>query len=107
MNCTGWTVGGCYGFCSCTDVKSCVEQNCGGYPTATSDCKRDCQALGSYMGKNQNKQWVSCVESVCEGEGADKKCGWECPNCIDACTNGGGGIDKVECGAEANAKCKY
>ena len=107
MNCTGWTVGGCYGFCSCTDIKLCVEQNCGGYPAATSECIRECQALGSYMGKNQNKAWASCVTSLCITEDGVEKCGWECPNCIDSCTNGGNGIDKVECGNEANAKCVY
>ncbi len=107
MNCAGWTTTGCYGFCSCEDVKQCVETKCGGYKDGDRDCIHDCQSLGSYLGKNQNKAWVKCVESLCIEQDGKKECGWDCDRCIKDCTQGGDGVDAVECGSDHNDKCSY
>lgn len=102
-NCTEYSGLMCYKFCSCTAVKACVEQECGGYKTGTDECVTTCEDFGSYEGKNQASSWRKFVESCCETDqsGNPTACGFESENCIKE-------ADKnYSCGSTANAKCPY
>jgi len=81
MNCVDYTTTGCYGFCSCANVKKCVEDTCGGYINGTFDCISECQSHGSSTGKNQHKSWKSFIESCCDQNGTS--CGFDNQDCVD------------------------
>lgn len=102
-NCTEWNGMMCYKFCSCSAIKTCVADECGGYETGTSECVKDCEDQGSHEGKNQHKAWRTTIESCCETDssGNPTLCGFESQACIDY-------SDKNNsCGNTINSKCNY
>jgi hypothetical protein len=83
-NCTEWDGMMCYKFCSCPAVRRCVEQECGEYKDADSDCIKECEDLGSHDGKKEHAAWRNFVESCCETDqaGNPTACGFEAEQCI-------------------------
>ncbi len=103
-NCTEWDGMMCYKFCSCPAIKRCVQQECGDYATADSNCIRDCENFGSYAGKNEHAAWRNMVEICCETDmaGNTTACGFESQECINRANQ------EFPCNQDiAHDKCPY
>ena len=111
-NCTAFEVDECYRFCSCSEVKTCIEQECGGYPKSNAEnteekvnCMETCESWGSKIGKGESAGYRQLIESCCEQDqqGNPTKCGWDSSTCIQNAPSSA----NATCGTEDNAKCPY
>ena len=99
VNCTRWSTTGCFGFCSCGEVKLCVDQCPGGQATTDGECVTACKALGSQAGKGEYNAWRTFILSCCDQGGT--KCGFDNQDCIDQATK------DYPCAVNDQPKCEY
>ena len=114
QNCTEYGTTMCYRFCSCSEVKTCIEQECGGYPKSNAEntdekkaCMETCESWGSKIGKGESKGYRELIESCCETDQQGNStgvCAWDSQdNCVKQMPSQAG----ATCGTEDNAKCPY
>lgn len=112
-NCTEWSALMCYKFCSCAEVKTCIEQECGGYPTSNAEntdekkaCISKCEDEGNHVGKKEAQDYRTAIESCVETDQSGNPTGnnaWDSDTCKEQMPSQAG----VTCGTEDNAKCPY
>ena len=112
QNCTEYGTTMCYRFCSCSEVKTCIEQECGGYPNSNAEntdekkaCMEECESWGSKIGKGEAAGYRQLIESCCEQDqqGNTTACGWDSSTCLQQAPSQAG----ATCGTEDNQKCPY
>ena len=84
-NCTSFNTMMCYQFCSCAEVQTCIEQECGGYPKSNAentdekkDCMDKCEDLGNQVGKTQASAYRELIENCSDSNG---KTAWDSDTC--------------------------
>ena len=112
QNCTEYGVMLCHRFCSCSEVKACIEQECGGYPKSNAEntdekkaCMEECESWGSKIGEGEASGYRQLIESCCEQDqqGNTGACGWDSSTCLDQAPSQA----NATCGTEDNPKCPY
>ena len=112
QNCTEFGTTMCYRFCSCSEVKACIEQECGGYPNSNAEntdekkaCMETCESWGSKIGKGEAAGYRQLIESCCEQDqqGNTGACGWDSSTCLQQAPSQA----NATCGTENNDKCPY
>lgn len=84
-NCTEYDFTMCYKFCSCAEVQTCIETECGGYPASNAEntdekkkCMDECENWGSQVGSKQASAYRELVESCSEQNGPSA---WDSDGC--------------------------
>jgi len=112
QNCTEYGVTMCYRFCSCSEVKACIDSECGGYPNSNAEntdekkaCMEECESWGSKIGKGEAAGYRQLIESCCEqdNQGNVGACGWDSSTCLQNAPSQA----NATCGTEDNPKCPY
>ena len=111
-NCTEFGVTMCHKFCSCSEIKTCIEQECGGYPKSNAEntdekikCMETCESWGSEIGFCEANGYRTLIESCCEQDqqGNTTACGWDSSTCIQQAPSQA----NATCGTGDNPKCPY
>ena len=98
-NCTEHITLMCFKFCSCSEIKTCVQQECGGYSnSADTDCLDECESWGSQLGKGEAGGWRSFIESCSDSDGNKA---FDSKTCVDEANK------NYDCGSSDHAKCPY
>ena len=112
-NCTEYGVNMCHRFCSCSEVKTCIEQECGGYPKSNAEntdekiaCMETCESWGNQLGAEEASGYRMIIESCCETDAAGNStgvCGWDSSNCVQKAPSQA----NATCGTGNDPKCPY
>ena len=113
QNCTEYGVTMCYRFCSCTEVQTCIENECGGYPKSNAEntdekiaCMENCESWGSKIGKGEAKGYRQLIESCCEQDNQGNNtgvCGWDSSTCLQNAPSQA----NATCGNGDDSRCPY
>lgn len=112
QNCTEFGVTMCHKFCSCSEIKTCIEQECGGYPKSNAEntdekkkCMETCESWGSKIGYGEANGYRTLIESCCEQDqqGNTGACGWDSSTCIDQAPSQA----NATCGSGDDSRCPY
>lgn len=106
-NCTDFSALMCHKFCSCAEIQTCIEQECGGYPKSNAEnteekqkCMSACEDLGSEIGEGEAKGYRDLIESCYDNNG---NTAWDSDTCKDQAPSQA----EWTCGSEDNPKCPY
>lgn len=112
-NCTEYGVTMCHKFCSCSEIKTCIDTECGGYPKSNAEntdekvaCMEKCESWGSEIGEGEASGYRMIIESCCEIDQQGNStgvCGWDSDNCIKNAPSQA----NATCGTGDNPKCPY
>ena len=112
-NCTEYGVTMCHKFCSCSEIKTCIEQECGGYPKSNAEntdekkaCMETCESWGSKIGEEEASGYRMIIESCCETDNQGNStgvCGWDSSTCIQQ----GPSQANATCGTGDDSRCPY
>ncbi len=98
-NCTEHITLMCFKFCSCSEIKACVEKECGGYSNTTdSACMEECESWGSQTGAGEAGSWRKFIQSCSDSDGNK---GFDSKTCVDQANQ------DYSCGTSDHAKCPY
>jgi hypothetical protein len=98
-NCTEYITLMCFKFCSCSEIKTCVEQECGGYSnSADADCLEECESWGSQLGEGEASGWRKFIQSCSDSDGNKA---FDSKTCVDEANK------NYDCGASDHEKCPY
>lgn len=104
-NCTEHITLMCFKFCSCSEVKACVEKDCGGYSnSADTDCIETCESWGNKVGKGEASGWRGFIQNCYEtdqGGNPTGVSGFDSQTCVDEANK------NYDCGTSDHAKCPY
>ena len=106
--CTEYNTMLCFRFCSCTEVQTCIEQECGGYPKSNAEntdekkkCMDECEDWGNQVGKKQASAYRELVENCSEQNGGATA--WD----SDGCKNDMPAQYDWQCDSGNDPKCPY
>ena len=111
-NCTEYGVTLCHKFCSCSEIKTCIETECGGYPKSNAEntdakikCMETCESWGNKIGEEEASGYRMLIESCCEQDqqGNTGACGWDSSTCIQQAPSQA----NATCGSGDDPKCPY
>lgn len=108
-NCTEYSVLMCHKFCSCAEIQTCIDKECGGYPTSNAEytdekqaCMKKCEEEGSEEGAGEHKNYVSTIMACSEQNSGQS--GWDLSEDMRSqCASQFG----ADCSAGDNPKCPY
>lgn len=112
-NCTEYGVNMCHKFCSCSEIKTCIEQECGGYPKSNAEntdakiaCMEECESWGNKIGEEEASGYRMLIESCCEVDQQGNStgvCAWDSSTCLDQAPSQA----NATCGTGDDPKCPY
>ena len=112
-NCTEYNFNNCFKFCSCAEVQTCIETECGGYPTSNAEntdekkkCMNECEDWGSQVGRKQATEYRNSIETCQEVDQQGNPTGtsgWD----SDTCKQNGPSNYGVSCESGDDSRCPY
>jgi len=112
-NCTEYDFTLCYKFCSCAEVQTCIDQECGGYPNSNAEntpekikCMETCEDWGSEVGRLQASKYRTAIEQCEELDQQGNPTGnngWDSDTCKQKAPSGQG----VSCESGDDSRCPY
>ena len=107
-NCTEYDFSLCHKFCSCAEIQTCIETECGGYPNSNAEntdekkkCMETCEEWGSETGEKEASSYRYIIEN-CE-ETSNGKTAWD----SDACKDKMPAEQNWTCSSGNDSRCPY